>query len=72
VRTVHSSSDFPTSSPSASVRPPSMRYLTTTRMPRGAFERKCLGAGPHRGFVRLSLRLKIFSPSLSWFLSIDL
>jgi hypothetical protein len=45
VRIVHSPSDFPTSSPSASVRPASMRYLTTTRMPRGALERKCWGTG---------------------------
>jgi hypothetical protein len=32
---VHSPSDFPTSSPSASVRSSSMRYLTTTNIPRG-------------------------------------
>ena len=53
VRTVHSPSDLPTSSPSASVSPPSIRYLTTTRVPSGAAERNCCGTG-NGGLTRSS------------------
>lgn len=45
VRTVQPPSAFPTRSPIASVRPPSIRYRTTTRVPRGASERNCCGWG---------------------------
>jgi hypothetical protein len=45
VRTVQSPSVRPTSSPSASVRPPSIRYRTTSRVPSGASERNCWGGG---------------------------
>jgi len=74
VSTVHSPSDSPTSSPSSSVRPPSMRYLTTTRIPRGAFERKCRGHrlwGTHSFMLdavcRITLPLKCnFVRFVSW------
>lgn len=45
VRTVQWPSVRPTSSPSASVSPPSILYLTTTRVPRGAPDRNCWGSG---------------------------
>jgi hypothetical protein len=51
VRTVHAVPVRSTSSPSASVKPPSIRYRTTTRVPSGASERNCWGGG-NGGFTK--------------------